>query len=65
MRKEIGTSLLKPKKAVCAERLHEALKGAKVKNLVEAGERFPFRIGAQPICKTQGAEPRSAPVSST
>ena len=39
MRKEIGTSLLKPKKAVCAERLHEALEGAKVKNFVEvAGE---------------------------
>ena len=40
MRKKIGTSLLKPKKAVCAERLHEALKGAKVKNFVEAGGDF-------------------------
>ena len=39
MREEIGTSLLKSKKAVCAERLHEALKGAKVKDFVEvAGE---------------------------
>jgi argininosuccinate lyase len=37
MREKIGTSLFKPKKAVCAERLHEALEGAKVKNLVEAG----------------------------
>ena len=40
MRKKIGTSLLKPKKAIRAERLHEALKGAKVKNFVEAGGDF-------------------------